>query len=530
MIKVKNIIQQLENRCFFPHLSRWLFVFLFLIMAYFYNYHEVLFKAPQSLHQWRQTDCLSLTLNYYQNNNPLFEPTIHHLGENGNGKVISEFPVFYWFVAQLWRVFGTHEFIYRLLVILFFFSGLFAVFKLMEDTIKDSLLALIGSLLLFTSPVLVYYANNFLMDIPAFSLALIGLYFFTRYCKSGSIKYFWFFALSFTFAGLLKISSLLGFAAILVLYIMERFNISITNEGRIFRTPIIQGIILFAVLAVQFIWYSYARAYNLQNNANFFLLGILPIWEISMAEIRITYDFLVHYFKNVYFRSETQILFILMFLINIVFYRKASKTLSFMMMLMGMGMLGFVLMFYQALRHHDYYTINLYILFPVIWTGFFLFLKVRFNRVFTSIFLKIALLAFLVWNIMFASLSMKARYHPEGWENENYIVYVQNFRTIGAYLNSIGVAPDDKVLSISDNSPNISLYLMNRKGWTNFGINEDSAKIQAKIQMGASYLFVYRPQIYERKDLAVFFSKPLGSYKNIDVFSLEGLYEPAPGF
>jgi hypothetical protein len=38
------------------------FLILLIGIAYYYNYHNILFKKPQSVHNWRQSDCASLTL------------------------------------------------------------------------------------------------------------------------------------------------------------------------------------------------------------------------------------------------------------------------------------------------------------------------------------------------------------------------------------------------------------------------------------------------------------------------------------
>ena len=121
-----------------------------IITSFTYDYQDVLFRPTQSIHQWRQCDCLSITMNYYQDNNPFLQPSVHYLGADGTGKTISECPLIYYSVASLWKVFGHHEFIYRMLVLLIYFIGLFSVFKLFENKLKDSIWAMICSLLLFT--------------------------------------------------------------------------------------------------------------------------------------------------------------------------------------------------------------------------------------------------------------------------------------------------------------------------------------------------------------------------------------------
>ena len=129
---INNLTRYIKDHSYFPQYSKWIFIVLVLVMSFIYHYHNILFLSPQSLHLWRQCDCLSITLNYYQDSNNFFEPAIHNLGHDGTGKTISEFPVIYYLVAQIWKIFGIHEFIFRLIILLLFYAGLFSVFKVFE--------------------------------------------------------------------------------------------------------------------------------------------------------------------------------------------------------------------------------------------------------------------------------------------------------------------------------------------------------------------------------------------------------------
>src|SRR4051812_40000420 len=93
-------------------------------LFFLYAYNKTLFYRPSSIHQWRQTDCLSITKNYYEEGLNFFQPKIHFQGVK-DGKAVSEFPVLNYTVAQLWKIFGEHEFIYRLLEYLIFTFAIF---------------------------------------------------------------------------------------------------------------------------------------------------------------------------------------------------------------------------------------------------------------------------------------------------------------------------------------------------------------------------------------------------------------------
>jgi len=459
-------------------------------------------------------------MNYYQDNNPFFEPSIHNLVRDETGKTVSDFPLIYYSIAELWKVFGHHEFIYRLIVLLFFFTSLFALFKIFENTLKDSILAITSTLFLFTSPTLVYYANNFLNDIPAFSLAIIGLYFFFRYRQSSANKHLYLFAFFYAIAGLLKISSLLSFIAIVGLFVLELFNVKLDPEKKIFQHPLKQIFVFISVLMVQIIWYMYAHNYNAKYNSGIFLIGILPIWDINISEIKITLDAISEHIKWDYFRKETQIVFVLMFVFVLAFYKRMNKLMFLLTIITSIGFLSYILLFFQALKDHDYYTINLFILIPIVILGYLLLLKDKFNLIYTSVLFRIIVIAFLIHNIDFARRRIEGRYSPEGWQNKNYIENIQSFKEISSYLRSIGIKKDDRVISLSDNSINISLYLMNQKGWTNFGISADSIKIRDKINHGAKYLFIYNKEIYKEQSIQSFIGNKIGEFKNIDIYAL----------
>src|ERR1035437_6319038 len=153
---------------------------LLLLIALIYNYPSILFKRPQSVHHWRQSDCTSIALNYYQTGMHFIQPQTHNLtsDDRTTGYVApSEIPVGYYFIAVLYKIFGFHDFIYRMVNTLIFLAGLFYLYKTLSLLIKGFLWPALLSLFFFTSPVLVFYGNNFLTDSSALCFALIAWYF-----------------------------------------------------------------------------------------------------------------------------------------------------------------------------------------------------------------------------------------------------------------------------------------------------------------------------------------------------------------
>ncbi|MBN1339460.1 MAG: glycosyltransferase family 39 protein [Bacteroidales bacterium] len=517
---MNDIIKRVQKMNYFPAYSARVFIVLFLALSFIYGYHNILFKPPQGLHLWRQADCLSMTKNFYEDNLPFFEPAVHNLGRDGTGKTVSDFPLIYYSVAKLWKIFGPHEFIFRGIVLILFFFGLLALLKLIENILKDSVLALISVLLLFTSPTLAYYANNFLMNVPAFSLALLGLYFFFRYYHTSSEKYFYFLLICYTLGGLLKIPALLSFMAIGGLFVLELAGVRIKAEGKIFRRPVGYFLLFLAVPVIQAAWYLYAAHYNNLHNKGFFLVGILPVWEMDREQVSLTLEAIRDHIKWDYFRRETQVVLVVMLSVSLFFFRKMERMIFMLLLFLMTGLLAFVILFFNPLKDHDYYTVNLFILAPVTMLGFFLVMKAKFRKIYDSPVFRILLVALLIHSADFARRRMEARYDREVWYNQDYYNYVHAFTEIEPCFEEKGIRKEDRVLNLSDQSINITLYIMDRKGWTNFGLHQDSMMVKEKIGMGAKFLFLDNNAPFDEGQLRPFLKKPVGRFRNIDIYAL----------
>ena len=391
---------------------------LLLGISYAYNYHDILQKDPQSIHLWRQCDCLSITMNFSQDDNPLFKPSIHNLSADGTGKTISDFPLIYYIIGRFWKVFGQQEWMYRLIVIALFFSALFFFFRYMEHRFKDSILAILSTLFIFTSPTLVYYTNNFLMDVPAFSIALIAFTYFLRFIETSVKKHFIIGVLLYTLAGLLKVSALLSFFIFLGIFILEIIGFKIRKAKPIFDKSFKTAILFLLPLALVLVWVQYAQSYNSNHNSGIFLVGILPIWDVSNDHIERTLHLLNHKYKNEYFNLVAQIFLIICALTVILTPKKGNwiNTITIIAALGGIAL--FFVLFWQAMGVHDYYAINLFIIFPILVQAFFSSLKELKlkQRYFYPIYL--ILVALVVHGVLFTGNYLAKRFAEDNWQNE----------------------------------------------------------------------------------------------------------------
>ncbi len=505
---------------YFPKYSPLILAALFVAMAFFFNYQRILFEPAQSIHQWRQSDCLSITTTYYRDHNPFFEPAMLFLGADGTGKTVSEFPIIYYTVARLWDLFGHHIWIYRLLQITIFFCGIMALHKTIEGETHNSFAGLFSSLILFSTPVLAYYSGNFLMNTSAFSFAAIGLFFIFRYRRTKHLIHLFLCCFFYLIGALLKISSLLTFIPFFLLYCTELSGLKALDFG-VFKKTIKEALLLVSMPIIVFAWYRYAVYYNSQHTGGIFLVGILPLWDVDRETFDLVIVRLVHRLRWDYMRPFISIAILLAGLFVVFFNRYADRLVLYLTILVGIGSIMFCVLFFQALQWHDYYTIDLYMMTPLILLSFFTVLKNKFTKLNRSILLPLILFGILFHSADFTRRRMAERYDPNGVKNNHHRTIFQPFLELEPTLEELGIMPNDTVISISDYTINTTLVFMNRKGWTHYGTKKNPDRIKEKIQMGAKYFFVATDEIRNNEELKPFMKHHLGTYRNIDIFLLE---------
>ena len=433
---------------------------------------------------------------------------------------MGEFPLIYFLVAQLWNIFGYHEFIFRLLNLLIFFTALFFLFKILEDKLEDSFWALIIVLLLFTSPLLVYYANNFLPNVPAFSFGIFGFYNFYQFYKKGKNSFLYLSCFFFLLAGLIKITSIIGFVCVVGIFLFERLHLLKRKDGTsIFRQPLKQIVPLAMTIIALLSWTYYVRYYNERNKSSIFLTSVLPLWNVTYNQFELTLLGIKENFKWNYFRPIEEIFLLIQFLLLFIYKKRVNSYLSFINIVLALSMLIFFLFFFQNLNLHDYYLIDFVLLVPAISLTFFSILKERFYKVYHSPYTRLIFMIFLIHNIDFARRRINARYESP-LTNPNQSSLNNTLNNITPYLRRIGINRNDRVICFPDGSPNTSLYLMDQKGWTNFNVPMDSLSIRNRIVQGAKYLIICDNELYKNKQLEPFLGKKIGSYKTVEIFGL----------
>lgn len=516
-----------------------LFFFFVAVMTVSY-YDGVLEKEPMNMHLWRQTDCLSLARNY-ANGAAFAEPEIDILlaDKLTTGKTAGEFPVLYYLVGKTWSVFGESVMLYRVFYLLILLAGVFAFFRTLLLLNFGNFWSTVLSLLLFTSPVFVVFGVSFLTDVPAFCFILIAFYFLVRSIRIPWAKYsLWWAVLFFALAGLIKVSSLILFVFLGAAFLIELLGKKLSEGGRVFQRPgatfIGFGIVILAV----FSWYFYASYYNEQHQFKYTFNSIYPLWLMDEAGLAKLWDGMKTTTTIIFFSRPMIALVVLLPLVNLLFFRKLPLIISLGNIFVFTGGLLYFLLWAPLFENHDYYYIPLLILFVSSFVPFFYWLKERKEKIYRSPVLKVLFVLFLGYNFIYCLSVVKLKTRAaEGdfpvvgneqfvgmmrWVNWDVSANWWRYKAVLPDLEKAGVQPDDKVICLSDYSFSVSLYFLNKRGWTNFMHYSSREEIDQLIDAGAKYLFITDPAQLELDYIQPFLEKPLGEFKGIHVFTLAG--------
>lgn len=514
-----------------------LFFIIFIVFAGFY-YDSVLNKSPLSSHLWRQTDCLSITRSYARGA-AFLEPEMNILlaDDHLSGKTAGEFPILYYSIGQLWKVFGESQFIYRLFYLFILFFGIYAFYRSLRILLLDNFWALSFAGILFCSPILVVYGVSYLTDVPAFCFVLIALYFLLRYHLESAKKLLVFSLLFFALAGLIKVSSLIAFVFFLFILFLETLKIKTLGTKKMFKTNVFEWVGFTLVILSILSWYIYAADYNDIHRMKYTFNDIYPIWNPESGGYAALWDKISNNTSYLFFNRSILWLMTGLLIFHLFLFKKIPLFAYLSTIIVAIGATFYILLWGPLLGIHDYYYAALLILFPGILVPFLWYLKSHFPQTFRGWKIKSVVGVLLVFNFVYCinvvkikTLAEKGEFSIVGnkplvsnltWINWDVWSNWKRFERMKPYLLQIGIKPTDKVISLPDQSFSVSLYLMDRKGWTDFERYTTSEEIEQLISKGAKYLFISDPKVAEQAFLKPFIQHKVGDFEWVFIYKLD---------
>jgi len=514
-------------------------VFTLIATLYFFlmGYNEVANKGPYSQHIYRQSDSYAFALNYYYEKNDFLEPSILLVIEKEGGKTVSEFPILYYLTAKIWTITGVTPFVPRFINFLILCVGLLCLYRLALEFLEDHFWAVMVSLSLAASPLIGYYAFNFLPNIPALGFALIASYCFFKFYKSDSSIYLICASVFFALAALIKISSLFAFLALNATLFISNLKHIKTKPTAILK----QLASAIFVLGVYFSWFQYTKWYNAQHLGGLFNQSILPVWHLSKTQVNSILDLIYYNTLIYYFNPYVLGLLTAVFIVTIAWWKKANAQLLMVTTLLLIGAVMFVILFFGGMDYHEYFLIDATILIPFLVLYLLSFLKNTSVSLYNLKWVKIAAAVLMLFLLNYNAILTGMRINPnrdvvkkniplnkkvtEYWAYRHYDweMHQKKYEGIVPYLRGLGIQFSDRVISIPDGTPNVSLSLLQQKGFTDYHYSANytgAGQTMRKIALGAKYMIVEGEENLKREDVLPYLKNKIGEYNGIFIYRL----------
>ncbi|MGL4598723.1 MAG: hypothetical protein ACRCYO_14500, partial [Bacteroidia bacterium] len=413
------------------------------------------------------------------------------------------------------------------------------LFRIFERLLRNSIWGVLLSALVFTSTLLSFYGISFLADVSAFSLAMLGVWWLYKYALTK--KQMWLFcALGISIiASLMKATALFSLFLIACFVVLQHIGMIRSSRRNVPRPGLfVLGSLVVAGLVA--LWYVYAASFNEKHDAGYFLVGILPIWEMSRETINSTSQALIHFLAPDYFNRPV---FIFLFLMCVFLLVKTKQFRSFWFWLFLSSLFlfcVFLTLFFQVFDVHDYYLTNMLpFVVAMLAVTSFLF-RQKFYALFKNRFVYIGLFLIVCLSTWNCAIRTRVRFSSidplvenSTFLSEKETTYWKKYRSFESLfletekaqplLRKLGIRREDKVYVLPDPSINISLTLMDQRGFTQYGISPNERQttiIPRKISEGASYMIFIDPAISLFDDVKPYTDYPLGRSNTVWVYDL----------
>ena len=414
---------------------------------------------------WRQCDTAAIARNFYYNGMDIFYPQILAGGATEGYFGETEFHIYPFTVALLYKIFGVHEFLGRLVSILAFCGGAFFLYKLSRKYV-DKASSLIALLFYTFNPYIFFYSRSFQPESSMLFLSIAMLYFFSEWIDKEGWKRFALMTLCATAAFLIKLPTIcLGLP---LLYLcLKKYKYNFVMKWQLW---------LFVCLSLipTFLWYKHSHYLVSLNNHSWSNL------QLSNYSIYFGSSF----YSRVFYTEilERDLLFVggAFLVLGIIFTFK-KKEFGYI----RYWLLAIIIVFFLGAEKtmvHTYYTIPL-IAPASIFIGYAICNSTRLISAYRITGIRKAIL--LTLYLLIVVLLPIIGYHKiTGRYKAKRLAKDYRVRDAGMVIDKIA-AKDDLIIGSQWGGPEI-LYYSNRRGWStgvyacSIGFIEDCRRSGAK--------------------------------------------------
>jgi len=436
---------------------------------------------------WRQCYTASIARNYYYNGMNIFYPQVSYAGDTAGYIGGTEFNLYPFTVALLYKLFGVHECLGRLVSIIAFCGSAFFLYKLTKKY-AGTTSGLIALLFYTFNPYIFFYTRSFQPEAAMLFFSIAMLYFFSEWIDKEGWWQFTLMTLCATLAFLSKLPTIcLGLP---LLYLcLKKYKLNFIVQWKLW---------LFAILSLLFtaLWYRHSNYIKTIDGSE--TMNTLS-FQYYVFRYSIHYVLKLSFYKKVFFSEvfEKDLIYAggVFLVLGIIFTLK-KKELRYI----HYWMLAILVYFFLAAKEvawHTYYTIPIIV--PAsVFIGYAISNSLKLITAYKitgrkKIVLQLLFAVMVVLLPLISYHKITSRYEAKRLEKDYPI------QTAGKIVDEIAKR-NDLVIGCRWGGPEL-LYYCNRKGWATDSNTCSISNIESLRQKGADYFVTTKQDVIDSSTL-----------------------------
>lgn len=411
-------------------------------------------RLPNGHHEWAQSDRCALAFQFYKGG-AFFEPKTYSLFPLDQ-RVGVELPIQSYGAAKIAQIFRRPDFIvpfFRLFTLLASLAGGLAVAQMLYRRTGSGVLQIQCIILCISSPLVVYFSNNFLPDLFAVGIALCGWNCLDvwRNNQKNSVFYIVLGIVCLTTAALVKISLLVSIVAAFMWIAPQIYD-------KMRKKSLLLFLLFFlsvGLIGAEVFW---IRRINATYHSAIFTTQLHPVQNIDTLFYALQFipRHIVDFLTFGHYAFLIASIFAVIKFRNRFFLASYNTNISILLIIAGVG--GLFIFLGKQWPDHDYYLLSA--VFPYLMLGF-VYLIARWERLQNGL---PAALLLLLCPAMLAQGYARYRSRVERIDFMHQSHRWIHYKNAGAELTQSGVSPDANLLVFGEIMPNLALLYADRNG------------------------------------------------------------------